>query len=92
MSETVTEEQVDVRRQIFGAIEKNNVVVLKTLLAEIKNVNFVDENSMTPLQHAAYKGNKEMVQILLDQVSMISYLELLTNSSSFLLNTSFDFS
>uniref|UniRef100_A0A182YKR0 Uncharacterized protein n=1 Tax=Anopheles stephensi TaxID=30069 RepID=A0A182YKR0_ANOST len=30
-------------------------------------VDFVDENGMTPLQHAAYKGNKEAVQLLLDQ-------------------------
>jgi ankyrin repeat protein len=25
---------------------------------------------MTPLQHAAYKGNKEIVQMLLDRVSV----------------------
>lgn len=55
-------------KKLFEAIEKNDVVLLKTLLAEVKNVNIIDENSMTPLQHAAYKGNKEIVQILLDQV------------------------
>lgn len=58
----------EAERRIFDAIEKNDVSLLKTLLAEKQNVNIRDENLMTPLQHAAYKGNKEMVQILLDQV------------------------
>lgn len=30
-------------------------------------VDFFDENGMTALQHAAYKGNKDMVQLLLDR-------------------------
>lgn len=71
MSAELTKEE-RTETKIFSAIEKNDVVLLKTRLTEVKNVNFVDGNSMTPLQHAAYKGNKEMVQILLDQVSIIS--------------------
>ncbi|CAH1118958.1 unnamed protein product [Phaedon cochleariae] len=62
-------------KQIFGAIDQNDIVRLKTLLSEVANVNFVDENSMTPLQHAAYKGNKEIVQLLLDQGSDVNYCE-----------------
>lgn len=58
----------DDEKGIFDAIEKNNVTALKNLLVEKQNVNILDENSMTPLQHASYKGNKEMVQMLLDQV------------------------
>lgn len=55
-------------KSIFEAIDKNDIVSLKVLLSEKRNVNIVDENSMTPLQHASYKGNKEIVQLLLDQV------------------------
>ncbi|XP_072388562.1 ankyrin repeat and MYND domain-containing protein 2-like [Diabrotica undecimpunctata] len=62
-------------QQIFKAIENNDVVLLKTLLAETKNVNILDENSMTPLQHAAYKGNKDLVQVLLDQGADVNYCE-----------------
>lgn len=57
-------------KKIFEAISNNDAVLLKALLTENpQNVNIFDENKMTPLQHAAYKGNKELVQILLDQVS-----------------------
>ncbi|GLV32553.1 uncharacterized protein CBL_00737 [Carabus blaptoides fortunei] len=57
----------DVEKNIFEAVDKNDVASLKTLLAKDQKVNIFDENCMTPLQHAAYKGNKEIVQILLDQ-------------------------
>lgn len=58
-------------RKIFEAVEKNDAVLLKTLLTDKKDVNFIDQNLMTPLQHAAYKGNSEMVQMLLDQVKLV---------------------
>jgi len=64
----MTEKELsDSEKRIFEAIEKNDVDLLKTLLVDKQNVNIFDENSMTPLQHAAYKGNKEMVQMFLDQ-------------------------
>lgn len=56
------------RKNIFTAIESGDAIMLRTLLSEQIDVNIVDENLMTPLQHAAYKGNKEMVQMLLDYV------------------------
>lgn len=58
--------------EIFNAIEKNNVALLKMLLIHKKDVNIFDENLMTPLQHACYKGNVEMVQLLLDQVLFLN--------------------
>lgn len=61
----------EVEKKIFEAVNKNDVTVLKTLLTKDQNVNIFDENSMTPLQHAAYKGNKEIVQMLLDQVNIL---------------------
>jgi ankyrin repeat protein len=47
------------------------------------NVDIYDENGMTPLQHAAYKGNKEIVQMLLDQVSVEDslYLQVFTSAN-----------
>lgn len=56
------------QQQIFDRISKNEVSELKLVLGQFRaGVDFVDENGMTPLQHAAYKGNKEAVQLLLDQ-------------------------
>lgn len=69
----MTEPLSESEKRIFDAIVKNDVSAMSALLVGKQNVNIVDENLMTPLQHAAYKGNKEMVQILLDQVSNIIY-------------------
>lgn len=61
----------DVQRQMFEKIAKNEASEFRALLTQNKgSVNFVDENGMSPLQHACYKGNKEIVQMLLDQVCM----------------------
>lgn len=58
------------QKDIFDKITKNDVGGLKFLLSQLTGtVDFVDENGMTPLQHACYKGNVESVQMLLDQVS-----------------------
>ncbi|XP_044268785.1 ankyrin repeat and MYND domain-containing protein 2 [Tribolium madens] len=56
----------DTEKKIFTAIESGDAVLLRTVLADRPDVNILDENAMTPLQHAAYKGNKDMVQMLLD--------------------------
>ncbi|KAJ3621830.1 hypothetical protein MTP99_002383 [Tenebrio molitor] len=56
----------ELNKNIFAAIESSDAVLLRTILADKPNVNIVDENLMTPLQHAAYKGSKDMVQMLLD--------------------------
>lgn len=66
---SVTEDLTDVQKKIFEKIIKNEVSELKTLLAANKvKMDFVDENGTSPLQHACYKGNREIVQMLLDQV------------------------
>lgn len=55
--------------EILEKIKLNDVGSLKTSLSQLKTtVDYVDENGMTPLQHACYKTNKEAVQLLLDQV------------------------
>ncbi|XP_071566061.1 ankyrin repeat and MYND domain-containing protein 2 [Temnothorax nylanderi] len=64
----VTEDPADFQREIIERISKNEVCELKTLLSQRKvKIDFVDENRMSPLQHACYKGNMEIVQLLLDQ-------------------------
>lgn len=55
-------------KKVFQAIDKNDVSLLKAALVNKQNVNILNENLITPLQHASYRGNKEMVQTLLDQV------------------------
>lgn len=70
MTETNENSMSENEKKVFEAIVNNDAVLLKALLTENpQNVNILDENQMTPLQHAAYKGNKELVQILLDQVT-----------------------
>lgn len=74
MTETIPEvvaASTDNEKLIFQAIDKNDITQLQTLLLDKQNVNIFDENNMTPLQHACYKGNKEVVQLLLDQVGKI---------------------
>lgn len=59
-------------KTIFDAIGQEDLAEFTRILSEHKGgVNFFDENGMTALQHAAYKGNKEMVQLLLDRVNII---------------------
>lgn len=67
-------ELTSVQKKIFEAIPKGDLGELKTLLAQLQGTaDFSDENGMTPLQHACYKGNTDLVQILLDQVREIHH-------------------
>lgn len=69
---TVTEELSEAQKNVFDKITENDVLAVKSLISQADfNVNCVDENGMTPLQHASYKGNKEIVQVLLDQVKFL---------------------
>lgn len=64
------EDPITPEKNIFTAIAQGDLTEFKNILAQHKgNVDFFDENGMTALQHAAYKGSKEMVQLLLDRVS-----------------------
>lgn len=67
-----SEEQSAAEQSIFIAIAQEDLDEFKNFLAHHKgSVDLFDENGMTVLQHAAYKGNKDMVQMLLDRVSLI---------------------
>lgn len=59
------------QKDIFQKISANEVEELKSLLSANKvKVDFVDEHGVSPLQHACYKGNQDIAQMLLDQVSI----------------------
>lgn len=61
----------DVETAIFAAISNNETMKMKSLLAKVTSVDITDDKGMTLLQLAAYKGNKEAVRMLLDQVSRL---------------------
>lgn len=72
-----TEENPAKEKTIFDTIAQNDLGEFKSILAQHKGpVDFFDENGMTALQHAAYKGNKDMVQLLLDRVCNCHYFVL----------------
>ncbi|XP_071941264.1 ankyrin repeat and MYND domain-containing protein 2-like [Antedon mediterranea] len=51
---------------IFKNIETGNVNMVRTLLSESDvRIDCLDEHGMTPLQHSAFKGNTELLQLLL---------------------------
>ncbi|KAL1490959.1 hypothetical protein ABEB36_011628 [Hypothenemus hampei] len=76
MLETNEDPTIAGEKKVFEAINNNDSVLLKVLLTENPQyVNILDENRMTPLQHAAYKGNKELVRTLLDQGADVKLCE-----------------
>lgn len=70
-----SEALTDMQRNIFNKISKNDVYDLMNLMTPRVDIDFVDENGMSPLQHACYKGNMEIVQMLLDQVGYVILVE-----------------
>lgn len=60
---------MDIQKDLIEKILKDDLNGVKDILITHKlNPDICDEHGMTPLEHAAYKGNKDMVQLLLDQV------------------------
>lgn len=66
-----TKDMQEVTREIFTKIFNNDFDGLQKIYA--KNIDLspdiLDEHGMTPLQHASYKGNEQMVRWLLARVS-----------------------
>ena len=74
----------ELKKEIFDKIDQNKPDELKALLAVNKvKMDFLDENKITPLQHACYKGNKEIAQMLIDHVSLLIYFSDFMNQSKF---------
>lgn len=59
-------------KKVFDLISKGDLSGLAThmTLHGIKP-NILDDHGMTPLTHACFKGNKEISQFLIDQVSAV---------------------
>lgn len=60
------------KNDFFSKITRNDITsVSNELESGLAKVDMQDEHGMTPLMHAAYRGNKEMCEILLDHVSLL---------------------
>ncbi|KAH8266038.1 hypothetical protein KR038_001073 [Drosophila bunnanda] len=67
MTEENKNAQLDeVQRQLLDRLAKADTSGFKQLLVGCRNINFVDDNGMSCLAHASFKGNREAVQLLLD--------------------------
>lgn len=53
-------------RDIFTAVNNNDIALVKKLLQLGENPNHQDQEDKTPLHYAAIKGNVEIAQILLE--------------------------
>lgn len=63
-------------KALLQKISDNKIEEVKLLLNENDvSVNCVDDSGMTPLQHAAYKGNYEMCKILIELGSDVNINE-----------------
>ncbi|XP_067011109.2 ankyrin repeat and MYND domain-containing protein 2 isoform X2 [Anabrus simplex] len=69
----MNENMSEVEKELFDKISNNDASGVRNLLLQNKiQPDICDESGMTPLQHAAYKGNKEIVQMLLDQATDVN--------------------
>ncbi|PIK57391.1 putative ankyrin repeat and MYND domain-containing protein 2 [Apostichopus japonicus] len=56
----------DSERVLFENVQNDNVILIKELLSKDDvNVNCLDDHGMTPLQNAAFKGNKDVCELLI---------------------------
>jgi len=55
------------------SVDAGNVDQVRQILADGANVDSVDKDGMTPLQHAAYKGNLELCEMLLALGADVNY-------------------
>lgn len=61
----------EVTQDVFKAIFVNDFDGLQKIYAKHElSTDILDEHGMTPLQHAAYKGNEQIVRWLLNRVSV----------------------
>lgn len=64
-----SELQENIENLVFKYISENNFDAVKDLYTRYKlKANFYDVDGMTPLQHACYKGNKQITEFLIELV------------------------
>lgn len=67
-----TEPLSEDKKKIFEYISAGDLESVRRQFSALDcNVDIIDEHGMTPLSHAAFKGNKEICQYLLDQVYIL---------------------
>lgn len=65
-------EDKHVLKELNDKISENNVAEVKKLLnTSGLSIDEADEHGMSPLMHACYRGGREIVQLLLDQVCFL---------------------
>ncbi len=75
-SETIKKEensQKELNMKFISAVAENNVNLVKELVKQGASVDTTDEYDFTPLLFAAYNGNTEIVQILIDHKADLNY-------------------
>jgi len=63
----------DYGKKLRESVNSGSVDQVRQILADGVNVDYVDEDGMTALQHAAYKGNLELCEMLLSHGSDVNY-------------------
>jgi len=69
----VQEDASEFGKKLRESVNSGNVDQVRQILADGVNVDYVDDDSMTPLQHAAYKGNLELCEMLLAHGADVNY-------------------
>lgn len=65
-------EPKDIESSVFTCIQENNFEELKNLYSQHKlKADLFDNEGMTPLQHACYKGNQQMAEFFIEKVTEI---------------------
>ena len=65
MSEAVDSSAKPLEKELKESVNNKNIENVRRLLAEGVAVDCLDDDGMTPLQHAAYKADLEMCELLL---------------------------
>jgi len=60
-------------KKLRESVNSGNVEQVRQILADGVNVDCADEDGMTPLQHAAYKGNLELCEMFLAHGADVNY-------------------
>uniref|UniRef100_A0A131Y2N7 Putative mynd zn-finger and ankyrin repeat protein n=2 Tax=Ixodes ricinus TaxID=34613 RepID=A0A131Y2N7_IXORI len=55
----------DTEKELYKAVQAGDLAEARTLLNKVR-IDCLDEHGMTPLQHAAYRGNYDMCKLFLE--------------------------
>jgi len=72
-SEVQEKDACEYGKKLRESVNSGNVDHVRQMLANGVNVDYADDDGMTPLQHAAYKGNLELCEMLLAHGADVNY-------------------